>query len=74
VVGALIVALMPNTQQIMARYRPAVNYSAWSTEAPSLINWRWRPNLAGVAFVGVALFAGIVLIGRGAATFLYFNF
>jgi D-alanyl-lipoteichoic acid acyltransferase DltB (MBOAT superfamily) len=72
--GAVIVALMPNTQQIMARYRPAVNYSAWSTEAPALLNWRWQPDAIGIGFIGVALFFGVMLVQRGQSVFLYFNF
>ena len=73
-VSAAIVATMPNTQQIMSRYRPAINYFDWRHEAPSLVNWRWQPNTTGTLFLGVALFFGVTFIQRGQAIFLYFNF
>jgi D-alanyl-lipoteichoic acid acyltransferase DltB (MBOAT superfamily) len=72
--AAVIVALFPNTQQIMARFRPAVNWRLWKTEAPALLRWRWRPTAGGIAFAGVALFFGVAVIQRGQAIFLYFNF
>lgn len=72
--GALIITFMPNTQQIMARYRPAVNFALWRSEAPALLAWQWRPNAIGITYIGFLLFAGVVLIQRGEAIFLYFNF
>lgn len=70
----LLIALFPNTQQLMQRYRPAVNWSDWRTQGLPIIAWRWRPHLAGLAAIGTLLFFGIELIQRGRAVFLYFNF
>ncbi len=74
VATALVVALFPNAQQIMAKFRPAVNAAEWSGVNHPLLTWRWRPTLPGVAFTGLALFFGIMFIQRGQAVFLYFNF
>jgi D-alanyl-lipoteichoic acid acyltransferase DltB (MBOAT superfamily) len=73
-VAAVIVAIMPNTQQIMTRFRPAVNWRLWKDEAPAAIMWRWRPTPAGIAFTGTLLFVSVAMISRGQAIFLYFNF
>ena len=70
----LLIALLPNTQQIMAAYRPAVNYGEWAdVNHPPLI-WRWRPDARGIVFAGVLLFFAVMFIQRGQAVFLYFNF
>lgn len=69
-----IIALMPNTQQIMARFRPAVNFELWRGESPALLRWQWKPNAGGILFVGFLLAAAVILIDRGETVFLYFNF
>lgn len=74
ILGAGLVAISPNTQQIMALYRPAINWPEWRTVAPALLRWTWRPTLPGLIFVGLVLFLGIEFIQRGQAVFLYFNF
>jgi D-alanyl-lipoteichoic acid acyltransferase DltB (MBOAT superfamily) len=73
-VAITIVAFLPNTQQIMSNYRPAVNWSAWKTVGWAPITWRWRPALPQLLYVGMALFLGIQLIQRGAEVFVYFAF
>jgi len=72
--GCLIIAVMPNTQQIMRSYRPAVNWRQWRNVAPSRIRWKWRPNAVGIVTAGVILFLGLTFMERGEAVFLYFNF
>lgn len=69
-----IVALFPNTQQIMAAYRPAVNYAPWANVNHPPLLWRWRPTAAGLVFAGAVLFMAVMFIQRGQAVFLYFNF
>jgi alginate O-acetyltransferase complex protein AlgI len=72
--GCLIIAIMPNTQQIMRSYRPAVNWRQWRDVAPPLVFWKWRPNAFGIVTAGTILFLGLTFIQRGEAVFLYFNF
>lgn len=78
VLGCLIVAVMPNTQQFMRAYHPAVNWRQRCKVAPSPISLRWRPNAVGLASIG--LFAAIVItttlmgLTREPAQFLYFQF
>ena len=69
-----VVALFPNTQQIMEKFRPAVNAALWTgTHQPPLM-WRWRPDAKGIVFAGLVLFIAVIFIQRGQAVFLYFNF
>jgi alginate O-acetyltransferase complex protein AlgI len=70
----LLIAIMPNTQQIMRSYRPAANWRQWQDVAPSLVSFRWRPNPAGILAAGVVLFLGLIFVQRGEIVFLYFNF
>ena len=72
--GTLLVFFAPNTQQIMGRFNPAYNWRDWRTVGRAPLGWRWSPNLAGLAFAGAVLMSGILMIQRGQAVFLYFNF
>lgn len=76
--GWLIVAIMPNTQQIMRAYRPAVNWRQWKDVAPSLINLQWRPNALWLAatgtFIAVVITATLIGMNREPAQFIYFKF
>jgi alginate O-acetyltransferase complex protein AlgI len=74
ILAAGIVFLMPNTQQIMSRFKPALYWSEWRRIALPLIRWQWRPTMPGIAFAAVTLFLGIMFIQRGQAVFIYFNF
>ena len=73
-VSALIVFLMPNSQQIMGRFDPAYNWDEWRDVGHAPIRWTWKPDAAGLLFAGAALFLGVMFIQRGEAVFLYFNF
>lgn len=72
--SAIIVFLMPNTQQIMWRFDPAYNWREWRDVGAAPIRWDWKPSIAGLIFAGAALFLGVMFIQRGQAVFLYFNF
>jgi D-alanyl-lipoteichoic acid acyltransferase DltB (MBOAT superfamily) len=74
VASAIIITFLPNTQQIMRRFDPAENWDEWRDQAPAPVQWSWRPNTAGLLFVGVTLFIAVMFIQRGQAKFLYFNF
>jgi len=70
----IVVALLPNTQQIMVAYRPAVNYAEWADVNRSPLIWRWRRTAGGMVFGGLMLILVVMFIQRGQAVFLYFNF
>jgi D-alanyl-lipoteichoic acid acyltransferase DltB (MBOAT superfamily) len=74
VIAALIVALAPNTQQIMRRYDPAHNWHDWAGVALARFDWTWTPSPLGILLAGLTLSIGIAFIQRGGAVFLYFNF
>ncbi len=69
-----IVALLPNTQQIMAAYRPAVNYGEWADVNHPPLMWHWRPSPFGFVSIAAMFFVAVMFIQRGQAAFLYFNF
>jgi D-alanyl-lipoteichoic acid acyltransferase DltB (MBOAT superfamily) len=74
IVAAGLVFLAPNSQQIMGRFDPALNWREWRDAARAPFTWTWKPNLAGLLFAGTVLFVGVMFIQRGRAVFLYFNF
>ena len=67
----LIVWACPNSQQILARFRPALEMSA-DVALPQRW-WMWRPNTAWILFIAF-LTAGSVLSLSEISPFIYFNF
>jgi alginate O-acetyltransferase complex protein AlgI len=74
VVAGGLVFLMPNSQQIMGRFDPALNWREWRDVARPPIRWSWSPSPVGLVFAGLTLFLGVALSQRGPSVFLYFNF
>jgi D-alanyl-lipoteichoic acid acyltransferase DltB (MBOAT superfamily) len=74
VIAGGLVFLMPNSQQIMGRFDPALNWREWREVAQPPIRWTWSPSPMGLVFAGVALFLGVAFIERGQTVFVYFNF
>jgi alginate O-acetyltransferase complex protein AlgI len=72
--AGVTIFLLPNTQQIMARFDPAVNWRAWRDVGQPPVRWQWKPNMSGVLFAGAALFLGFVFMQAGHTSFVYFNF
>lgn len=78
--GWFIIIFLPNTQQILRAYRPALNWNEWKALALPL--WTgsiaWRPNRVGLAASGAVFAASItaLIIGmsREPAQFIYFQF
>lgn len=69
-----IVWLCPNTQEIMAAYRPAINFPPADHRRST--KWLWRPHwTAGIALGGMAAaaLATIVYVKR-VGDFIYFQF
>ena len=78
VLGSLIIVLMPNTQQIMRAYRPALNWPQWRNVSLSVVAWHWRSNAFGIAVAGLLLAMVIAVnlmwMSRESAQFIYFQF
>ncbi len=69
-----VVWLCPNTQEIMAAYRPAINFPPAEPRRSTM--WLWRPHwTTGIALggMGAAALATIVYIKR-VGDFIYFQF
>jgi D-alanyl-lipoteichoic acid acyltransferase DltB (MBOAT superfamily) len=68
VVLAAAAFLLPNTQEMMRRYRPALDMGLWS-----LRRWQWRPTPAWSAYAACLLAIGVLSLPEVSA-FLYFQF
>jgi D-alanyl-lipoteichoic acid acyltransferase DltB (MBOAT superfamily) len=73
-VCAALIGFFPNTQQIMGRYTPILNWHRWKHVAPPAVRLTWRPSLPWAIYTGVVLFLGVAFISRGQTEFIYFNF
>lgn len=69
-----IVYLAPNTQEIMARYEPVLEWAKWRKVDPPRWSVAWRLSAPWTIASAVLLFAGFVLMMRGTTNFIYFNF
>jgi D-alanyl-lipoteichoic acid acyltransferase DltB (MBOAT superfamily) len=74
VLGLSIVYFFPNTEQIMDRVRPALEWEKWRIVDPARISFRFGFNLMWIAAVSVVLFFGFAFLSRGTSTFIYFKF
>jgi alginate O-acetyltransferase complex protein AlgI len=71
-VGLAIGWGLPNTQQILTRFKPSLQKIAWDQEnVPKQL--LWVPNTRWAVTVGVLLFFVLVELQRP-STFLYFQF
>ena len=66
-----IVWLLPNTQQVMQRYRPALNVRPLSGRAANF--FVWRPNAVGVCAIALLALGSILSLSK-ISVFLYFQF
>jgi D-alanyl-lipoteichoic acid acyltransferase DltB (MBOAT superfamily) len=74
IVGLLIVYLLPNTEQIMDRVHPALEWDKWRTVDPARIQLLFSLTPAGIALASLVLFLGFAFISRGSGNFIYFKF
>lgn len=74
-IAAGIAFLLPNTQQIMDKFDPALDYQSDKDSAPAFIQryMSWTPGWKWAVWVGMILVASLLLINRP-AEFLYFQF
>lgn len=70
--GFVIVWGLPNTQQILGRFKPALQVTAWDKdEAPA--RGLWSPRFGWAFTMGAIFFLALVHI-QDPSTFLYFQF
>ncbi len=67
-----IVWALPNTQQILAKFKPAIELAP-SDRKEAALPWRWRPTPAWGFVLGIVLIAVLVKM-ENPTTFLYFQF
>jgi alginate O-acetyltransferase complex protein AlgI len=72
--GLCIVYFLPNTEQIMDRVRPALEWNKWREVDPALFNFQFSFNLAWMGAMSAVLFLGFAFLSRGSSTFIYFKF
>ena len=72
VAGLAIVWFLPNTQQILARFHPALELSP-SDRREGGLRLLWQPTLAWGVGLGLVFFAVLVKM-ENPSTFLYFQF
>ena len=71
IVALLPIALFaPNTQQLLGRFQPALDFRE---EAPRSARLLWRPSGAWAAFIAVITAAGLLSLSR-VSEFLYYQF
>jgi len=71
----LVVWYMPNTQQLLARYRPALGYRPRKVTAYRRSWILWRPNYVwSVILAALGAMALVKMWIGGNAEFLYFQF
>ena len=71
-VGLVIVWCFPNTQQILAKFKPATEMTG-SDKNLALIHFWWRPSNAWAIVLSLLLFWVVVKM-QDPSTFLYFQF
>ena len=74
IAGLLIVYLLPNTEQIMDKVHPALEWEKWRKVDPAQLNFHLALSSTGVAFASLALFLGFAFVSRGSTNFIYFKF
>jgi alginate O-acetyltransferase complex protein AlgI len=71
----LVCWALPNTQEIMAAYRPGLVSPGYRLVTPgqSALNWAWKPNPAWLVITaGLGIYA--LLSITGFSEFIYFQF
>ena len=72
VLGFVIVWCLPNTQQILSRFKPALSMTAWDEETMPKRGF-WGPGLWWALGTGGVFFVALIHL-QDPSTFLYFQF
>jgi hypothetical protein len=67
----VIIWACPNSQQILARFRPALEMPEPGVVAPRW--WMWRPGAAWLMAIALAATAALLSLNQ-ISEFIYFNF
>lgn len=70
--AAFIAFLMPNTQQLMRHFEPALDYVA-ETGQLSIFNWCWKPRALWATMIAILIVSSVLSLNRP-SEFLYFQF
>ncbi|MGI4830421.1 MAG: MBOAT family O-acyltransferase [Janthinobacterium lividum] len=70
--GFFIVWALPNTQQILSRFKPSLHLAP-SDLTPSVVRFKWQPTPAWSMMLGFVLLLALVKM-QNPSTFLYFQF
>jgi alginate O-acetyltransferase complex protein AlgI len=73
-VATAFVYLLPNTQQIMTRVTPALEWDRWKHVDPARLPLTFQFSLGWCLCTALVLALGFVCITRGTPMFIYFNF
>jgi alginate O-acetyltransferase complex protein AlgI len=73
--GALAFAyLMPNTEQFLTRFKPALEWGKWKTSSMPIVRAEWRPSVLWSVCLGAVLLIAMAFVARGSTSFVYFGF
>ena len=70
--GFVIVWTLPNTQQILRRFKPSLHLTGWDS-ATGQSTVAWVPRVGWALALGCVLFMSLVGL-QDPSTFLYFQF
>ena len=73
-IGYGVAFFCPNTQQIMGRFEPALEWQKWRAVAVPPLLWQWRMTAVFAVLTAVILFFGFAFVLRGSTAFIYFGF
>jgi alginate O-acetyltransferase complex protein AlgI len=72
--GIAIIWALPNTQQIMTRVTPVLEWARWQKIGVAPVRVEWRPAAVPTLIAGAVLMLGIIFVARGSTQFVYFAF
>jgi hypothetical protein len=73
-IGYAAIYLVPNTQQIMGRFEPVLEWEKWQKMDAGPLAITWRMTVPWMFATALVFFLGFALISRGTTQFIYFNF
>ena len=74
VVLPVLVWLMPNSQQIMGRFRPALGFAQYAGRIGRQLTWSWRPGPAVACATSALLLYTIWHVVSQRSEFIYYQF